>query len=108
MVIIYLINIEEEKENRLCIHTLILTNKQYIVLIQNVYLLISLNSYIIEATRAVTSIKQTPALKYHLFLLLSKMPYELNLFYDVTCLIRSVFLCPEGDDLLIHALTVYM
>jgi len=33
MVIIYLINIEEEKENRLCIHTLILTNKQYTVLI---------------------------------------------------------------------------
>jgi hypothetical protein len=33
MVIIYLINIEEEKENRLCIHTLILTNKQYIILI---------------------------------------------------------------------------
>jgi hypothetical protein len=28
MVIIYLINIEEEKENRLCIHTLILTNKK--------------------------------------------------------------------------------
>ena len=102
MVIIYLINIEEEKENRLCIHTLILTNKQYIVLIQNVYLLISLNSYIIEPTRAVTSIKQTPALKCYLFLLLSKMTYELNLFLDVTCLIRPVFLCPEDDHLLTY------
>ena len=48
------------------------------------------------------SIKQSPVLKGHIFLVLSqKILYELNLFQEVTCLISPLFLCPTGD-LLIH------
>ena len=53
---------------------------------------------VLNTVRPVTSIKQTPVLKGHNFLvLLLKISYELYLFQEVTCLIRPLFLCPKGD-----------
>ena len=47
----------------------------------------------VKAAYEVTSIKQSPVLKGHIFLVLSqKISYELDLFYEVTCLKRSFFL----------------
>ena len=52
-----------------------------------------------QTCHVVTSIKQSPVLKGHLFLVLSlKISYELNLFLEVTCLRRPI--CPKGDLLI--------
>ena len=51
----------------------------------------------VKPVHAVTSIKQSSALKGHLVPVMSyKISYELNLFLEVTCLIRPLSLCPKG------------
>jgi hypothetical protein len=63
--------------------------------------------YTVKPVHVVTSIKQSPVLKGHPFLVLSlNNSYEYNLFLEVTCLIRSLFLCPKGDLLKIVLVTV--
>ena len=55
----------------------------------------------VKPAQAVTSIKQSPVSKGNPFLVLSqKIPYELNLFQEITCLKKPVFLCPNGDVLI--------
>ena len=55
----------------------------------------------VKSAQTVISIKQSPVLKDHLFLVLSfKVSYVLNLFKEFTCLKRPQFLCPEGDLLI--------
>jgi len=57
----------------------------------------------VKPDHVVTSIKQSPILKGHLFLVMSlKVSCELNLFSEVICLKRPLFHCPYGD-LLIRA-----
>jgi len=57
------------------------------------------NQYTVKPAHAVTSIKQSPVLQCHIFLS-QKVSYELNLFHEVTCLIKPSFLCHKGDLLI--------
>jgi hypothetical protein len=55
----------------------------------------------VKLVHAVTSIKQSPVLIGHLFLvLLWKISYKLNLSWEVTRLIRPLFLFPKSDLLI--------
>ena len=55
----------------------------------------------VKSVQAVTSIKQSPVFKSHMLPVLSHtISYELNLFNGVTCLRRSLFLCPKGSLLM--------
>ena len=55
----------------------------------------------VKPSNVVTFIKQSPVLKGHLFLVLSEqIVYELNLFEEVTCLIKPPFLGHKGDLLI--------
>ena len=55
----------------------------------------------VKLAHEVTSTKQSHVLKSHLFHVLSqKSSYEFNLFEEVTCLKRPLFLCPKGDLLI--------
>jgi len=47
--------------------------------------------YTVKLAHAVTSIKQSPVLKGHLFMSYQKISYELNLSYEATCLIEASF-----------------
>ena len=55
----------------------------------------------VKSVHAVTSIKQSPVFKSHMLPVLSyTISYELNLFNEVTCLRRSLFLCLKGNILM--------
>ena len=57
--------------------------------------------YTVKTAHKVTFIKQSPVSKGHHFLVLSsKISYELNLFWEITCLKKSIFLCLKGDLLI--------
>ena len=65
--------------------------------------------YTVQPAHAVISIKQSPVLKGRLFLVLSlNKSYDLNLFKEVTCLIRTFFLWSKCDHLMQVWLCVWL